>query len=74
MTTKSKLAIATLLISAFASPVFAAQLGVGADPGTDARYMQQTTYRPAPPAAIFNGTSGWMHHDAANERLAGGQQ
>lgn len=75
MTSKSKLALAGLIFSAFASPVFAAQLGVGGDPVTDGRYYPgvpgpQTTYHPAPPAKIFHAPSTWMADTAANERLA----
>jgi hypothetical protein len=72
MSSKSKIAAVALIISAFASPVFAAQ-GVGADPITDGRYSPElmlTVTKRAPVSHLTLRTRG--EDNAWNERLATG--
>lgn len=72
MNTKSKIAAAALIISAFASPVFAAQ-GVGADPITDGRYspelMLSIGHRAGPSQVTIRA---YGEDNAFNQRLATG--
>ena len=72
MSSKSKIAVAALIISAFTSPVFAAQ-GVGADPITDGRYSPELMLSVAKRTAAPHLTIRTHAEDnALIERLATG--
>jgi hypothetical protein len=70
MSSKSKIAAVALIISAFASPVFAAQ-GVGADPITDGRYSPELMLNVTKRAPVQHRTIRTHAEDnVLNERLA----